>query len=64
MEDAKKVEIMAFENGPYMVKGKFRLIDSKGNEISVTDPTYFCRCGHSKIKPFCDGQHKNLGWKE
>lgn len=64
MNDNQKVEITNFENGPYMVKGKFKLTDAKGNELSVTDPTYLCRCGHSKSKPFCDGQHKNLGWKD
>lgn len=64
MEDKNKVEVTAFTNGPYMVKGKFKMLDAKGNELNVTDPTYLCRCGHSKNKPFCDGQHKSLGWKE
>jgi CDGSH iron-sulfur domain-containing protein 3 len=64
MENKKKVEIKAFENGPYMVSGNFKVLDAKGNEINSTDPGYLCRCGHSKNKPFCDGQHRNLGWKE
>ncbi len=64
MNDNQKVVVTNFENGPYMIKGKFTITDAKGKELSVTDPTYLCRCGHSKSKPYCDGQHKNLGWKE
>ncbi len=63
MEEKNKVEIVVSETGSYMVKGDFKIVDSKGNEIRATDPTYLCRCGHSKNKPYCDGQHRNVGWK-
>lgn len=64
MEEKKKVEIVVNSNGPYMVKGEFKVVDAQGNELRVTDPTYLCRCGHSRNKPYCDGQHRNVGWKE
>ncbi|NCC72579.1 MAG: CDGSH iron-sulfur domain-containing protein [Sphingobacteriia bacterium] len=64
MDEKEKVEIKPFTNGPYMVSGKFKLLDAKGNEVNATNPTYLCRCGHSKIKPFCDGSHRTVGWKE
>jgi CDGSH-type Zn-finger protein len=59
----KKTECTVFENGPYMVKGDFKMVDAKGNEIRVADTTYLCRCGHSKNKPFCDGMHKEIDFK-
>ena len=38
----------------------FRLLDQDGNEI---DPgregtVALCRCGKSRLRPFCDGSHK------
>jgi CDGSH-type Zn-finger protein len=47
-----------------MIKGDFKMVDAKGNEIRVADTTYLCRCGHSKNKPFCDGMHKEIDFKE
>ena len=59
----KKTECTVFDSGPYMIKGDFKMVDAKGNEIRVTDTTYLCRCGHSKNKPFCDGMHKEVDFK-
>lgn len=58
MEKKEKTTFTLSENGPLIVSGEFSMTDSKGNEIRVTNPTYLCRCGHSKNKPFCDGMHK------
>ncbi|MCL4544959.1 MAG: CDGSH iron-sulfur domain-containing protein [Chloroflexi bacterium] len=58
------VTITATRNGPYMVKGKVKLIDPRGNEVDgESDEIYLCRCGHSESKPFCDGTHQKIGFK-
>jgi len=42
------------KDGPYRVKGRCELIGEK----SESEEHYtLCRCGHSKNKPFCNGQH-------
>jgi len=42
-----------------LVRGPFTLRDQDGNEISVERETVaLCRCGRSRIRPFCDGSHK------
>ena len=46
-------------HGPYDVVGKIE-VDSPGSR-SPESPVKMtlCRCGHSKNKPFCDGEHYN-----
>ena len=51
-------------DGPYHVKGKFKVVTEGGREIEVDgDETWLCRCGGSATKPFCDGTHKKIGFK-
>ena len=53
------VVITPYRDGPLLVRGPFLLRDQDGNEISVERETVaLCRCGRSRIRPFCDGSHK------
>ncbi|HDT12022.1 MAG TPA: glutamate synthase [Candidatus Marinimicrobia bacterium] len=55
-------EIKVTENGPYYVKGSIQLADK---DHSDTDDHYaLCRCGRSKNKPFCDGNHWYIKFKD
>ncbi len=50
--------ITPYRDGPLLVRGPFKLTDQDGNEIDARRETIaLCRCGHSKIRPFCDGSH-------
>lgn len=56
--------ITPYQDGPYLVRGTFRLLDQDGNEIDKRRETIaLCRCGRSRIKPFCDGTHKAIGFR-
>ena len=51
--------ITPYRDGPLLVRGPFRMTDQDGNEIEVDRETVaLCRCGKSRMRPFCDGTHK------
>jgi CDGSH-type Zn-finger protein len=52
-------------NGPIRIDGPCTIVDVDGKALpSGGKPTvWLCRCGGSADKPFCDGTHKNNGFK-
>ena len=55
----REVVITPYRDGPLIVRGPVRLSDQDGNEIAVERETIaLCRCGKSRMRPFCDGTHK------
>ena len=58
------VVIKEMPGGPYVITGEVKVIKKDGSEEMVTGPRGFCRCGHSKNKPFCDGTHAKIGFEQ
>jgi CDGSH-type Zn-finger protein len=62
--EPEPVTITPYPDGPYLVRGPVRLLDSDGAEIPVRRRVVaLCRCGRSRIRPFCDGTHKLIGFR-
>jgi CDGSH-type Zn-finger protein len=62
--DEPEVVITSYRDGPLLVRGPFRLQDQEGNEIEVGRRTVaLCRCGKSRIRPFCDGTHAMIRFR-
>jgi CDGSH-type Zn-finger protein len=58
-DPARPVVITPYRDGPLLVRGPVRMTDQDGNEIVVDRETVaLCRCGKSRLRPFCDGTHK------
>ena len=57
-----KVEVM--ENGPLMVYGTIEVKDKYGNTEKKNKTTAFCRCGGSSNKPYCDGAHVKIDFRD
>ncbi len=59
-----KVEIS--RNGPILIREQIDLVDGEGKPLPTTPgkTVALCRCGHSQTKPFCDGQHRKVGFIE
>lgn len=56
------VEVM--KNGPLLVYGNITVKDKEGNETKKNRVTALCRCGASANKPYCDGTHVKIGFKD
>ncbi|MCE5296218.1 MAG: CDGSH iron-sulfur domain-containing protein [Euryarchaeota archaeon] len=51
-------------SGPLWVKGGIPIHSSDGTEYEVRNRVTLCRCGESNNKPFCDGTHIDIGFKD
>jgi CDGSH-type Zn-finger protein len=59
MTEPELATITPYRDGPLLVRGPVRLLDMHGREIEVNRRTIaLCRCGRSRIRPFCDGTHR------
>lgn len=56
------VEVSA--NGPLLVYGNITIKNKNGEEIKKNKVTALCRCGASANKPYCDGTHVKIGFKD
>jgi len=56
--------VEAMKNGPLMVYGNLKIKHSDGSETTKSKVTAFCRCGASANKPYCDGSHIKVGFKD
>lgn len=57
MDNELKIKVV--KGGPYVVSGKFILVNADGEEKEA-EKVFLCRCGQSKNKPFCDGAHTKI----
>lgn len=61
-----QITIRCRENGPLVLPANFAIVDHLGNQFTLPlgkEMIALCRCGHSKNKPFCDGQHKQVSFQ-
>ena len=52
------------KDGPYCVEGGIGLEDYNGSTPESNEHYALCRCGGSKNKPFCDGTHWHINFKD
>ncbi len=58
-----ELSLKPIKDGPLMVSGNLEVIAGSGRKITSGKRFAMCRCGASKNKPFCDGSHKEIGFK-
>jgi len=62
MDKKEKTRFIVKEGGALEVIGSFSIKGKDGKIIETGEKVYLCRCGASKNKPFCDGEHKKIGF--
>lgn len=61
-ERAGKLTITPISNGPLQSEGNLEVCSGTGRTINRVKKTWFCRCGSSQNKPYCDGTHRKIGF--
>lgn len=51
-------------DGPYEITGGIELMEQPRGEEASIEHYSLCRCGASKNKPFCDGAHLDIDFKD
>jgi len=57
------LEIRPVPNGPLGLVGPVEVTAGSGARLARAEKVFLCRCGTSKNKPFCDGSHKDAGFR-
>ena len=69
MDLPKQVAVIPADNdtsaaGPLWVTGNIPIRRSDGQPLETRNRMTLCRCGASKNKPFCDGSHAKINFKD
>ena len=64
VEENTESAVMVAPNGPYVVSGAVDLLETERGEGASKTQVTLCRCGASKNKPFCDGSHWTINFKD
>lgn len=59
----QKLIVKLMENGPAILEGTYTMESDSMAPQTSDKGVALCRCGASGSKPFCDGSHKDAGFK-
>ncbi|HKG30679.1 MAG TPA: (4Fe-4S)-binding protein [Nitrososphaeraceae archaeon] len=66
-QNERKPMVTASKDGPYLITGGIDLIGDNNIQFaegSSIEHYTLCRCGASNNKPFCDGMHRTINFKD
>ena len=54
----KAISVKVMKDGPFVINGSFYLERETGVKTKFNGTVSVCRCGLTKLPPFCDGSHR------
>jgi len=51
-------------SGPLWLRGRIPVVAADGTQYEIRNRVTLCRCGASGNKPFCDGSHASVGFRD
>lgn len=63
-DQTREPRITVSKDGPYYVSGRIELKGEPRGEGASEEHYALCRCGASGNKPFCDGSHWRIQFKD
>ena len=63
-DQQREPSITVTKDGPYAVVGGVELLEQSWAQGASKEHYTLCRCGASKNKPFCDGAHSSVEFKD
>jgi CDGSH-type Zn-finger protein len=51
-------------SGPLLVRGQVQVVAGDGSSYEVRNRVALCRCGASNNKPYCDGSHVSIKFRD
>lgn len=57
------MKIDVLPNGPILINEKTEIKKPDGT-VEEKEKVALCRCGASQNKPYCDGEHNKIGFKD
>lgn len=58
------LRITPLTNASLQLEGALEIRNARGEVIFQDNEAFLCRCGGSKNKPFCDGSHSRVGFRD
>jgi CDGSH-type Zn-finger protein/uncharacterized Fe-S cluster protein YjdI len=63
-EEPAENAVTVTTDGPLELRGRIEIASPDGSLLLAETRATLCRCGASRNKPFCDGSHKEAGFRD
>jgi uncharacterized Fe-S cluster protein YjdI/CDGSH-type Zn-finger protein len=63
-QPGEEATVTVTRDGPLFISGPVRVVDHEDGVFTPGPRAALCRCGASRNRPFCDGSHAAVGFRD